>query len=158
MIFDSIPLTFSVTLPWDADNLKSTLVQITAWCGQATSHNLYQNWRRFMSSYSITRLQWVKGHKGNSMIVPVCANEVFIKDMEKMALWQWWLRHVLQFHAIPWIIHVISEKYVWYGSNAFRILWPCQTHISPLSCFCYAWHGYSLYLSLYSNTCLCHIR
>ena len=40
---------------------KSTLVQVMAWCRQATSHFLSQCWPSFMSSYGITRPQWVKG-------------------------------------------------------------------------------------------------
>ena len=38
---------------------KSTLVQVMAWCCQATSHYLSQCWSRFMSPYGITRPQWV---------------------------------------------------------------------------------------------------
>ena len=39
---------------------KSTLVQVVAWCHQATSHYLSQCWPRFMSPYGVTRPQWVK--------------------------------------------------------------------------------------------------
>ena len=31
-----------------------------AWCHQVTIHYLNQSWRKFMSSYSVTRPQWVK--------------------------------------------------------------------------------------------------
>ena len=33
---------------------KSTLVQVMAWCRQATSHYLSQCWPRFMSPYGVT--------------------------------------------------------------------------------------------------------
>ena len=39
---------------------ESTLVQVMAWCRQATSHYLKQCWYTFMSPYGITRGQWVK--------------------------------------------------------------------------------------------------
>ena len=39
---------------------KSTLVQVMAWCPQATSHYLSQCWPRSMSPYGVTRPQWVK--------------------------------------------------------------------------------------------------
>ena len=47
---------------------KSILVQVMTWCCQATSHYLNQCWARlmnqcrprFMSSYDVTRLHWVK--------------------------------------------------------------------------------------------------
>ena len=38
---------------------KSTLVQVMAWCPQATSHYLSQCWPRSMSPYGVTRPQWV---------------------------------------------------------------------------------------------------
>ena len=38
---------------------KSTLVQVMAWCHQATSHYLSQYWIRSMLQYGVTRLQWV---------------------------------------------------------------------------------------------------
>ena len=39
---------------------KSTLVQVMAWCRQATSHYLNQCWLRSLSPYGVTRPQWVK--------------------------------------------------------------------------------------------------
>ena len=47
-------------MPQDLTNVKSTLVQVMAWCRQATSHYLSQCWPRSMSPNGITRLQWVK--------------------------------------------------------------------------------------------------
>ena len=38
---------------------KSTLVQVMAWCRQATSHYLSQCWPRSMSYYGVIRRQWV---------------------------------------------------------------------------------------------------
>ena len=39
---------------------QSILVQVMAWCRQATSHYLSQCWPRSLSPYGITRPQWVK--------------------------------------------------------------------------------------------------
>ena len=41
---------------------QSTLVQVMAWCHQATSHYLSQCWPRSLSPSGITRPQWVKRH------------------------------------------------------------------------------------------------
>ena len=41
---------------------KSTLVQVMAWCRQASSHYLSQCWPRSMSPCGVTRPQWVKIH------------------------------------------------------------------------------------------------
>ena len=41
-------------------NDKSTLVQVMAWCRQATSDYLSQCWPRSLSPYDVIRPQWVK--------------------------------------------------------------------------------------------------
>ena len=43
----------------DLTDDKSTLVQVMAWCRQATSHYLSQCWPRPLSPYGITRPWWV---------------------------------------------------------------------------------------------------
>ena len=47
-------------MPWDLTDDKSTLVQVMAWCRQATSHYLSQCWPSPMSPYGVTRPQRVK--------------------------------------------------------------------------------------------------
>ena len=47
-------------MPQDFTDDKSTLVQVMAWCRQATSHYLNQCWPRSPTPYGVTRLQWVK--------------------------------------------------------------------------------------------------
>ena len=46
-------------IPQDFTVDESTLVQVMAWCRQATSHYLGQCWPRSISPYDITRPQWV---------------------------------------------------------------------------------------------------
>ena len=59
-------ISYEIALWWmpqdlTDDNLdKSTLVQVMAWCRQATSHYLSQCWPRSMSPNGVTRPQWVK--------------------------------------------------------------------------------------------------
>ena len=68
-------LQFSISFYWvvskdnalrwmlrDLINDKSILVQVLAWCHQATSHYLCQCWPSSMLPYGITRPQWVKCH------------------------------------------------------------------------------------------------
>ena len=47
----------------DLTDDKSTLVQVMAWCRQATSHYLSRCWPRSLSPYGVTRPQWVKASK-----------------------------------------------------------------------------------------------
>ena len=52
-----------IALRWMPENFmkeKSALVQVMAWCHQATSHYMSQCWPRSMSSNGVTRPQWVK--------------------------------------------------------------------------------------------------
>ena len=46
-------------MPLDLTDDKSTLVQVMAWCRQATSYYLSQCWPRFMSPYGVTLPQYV---------------------------------------------------------------------------------------------------
>ena len=47
-------------MPQDLTDDKSTLIQVMAWCRQATSHYLSQCWLSSLSPYGIARSQWVK--------------------------------------------------------------------------------------------------
>ena len=55
-------ISYEIALRWmplDLTDDKSTLVQVMAWCRQATSHYLSQGWPRSMPTNGITRPQWV---------------------------------------------------------------------------------------------------
>ena len=59
-------------MPLDLTDEKSTLVQVMAWCRQATSHYLSQCWPRSMSPNGVTRPQWVNVQllgQGSSLIL-----------------------------------------------------------------------------------------
>ena len=56
-------ISYEIALRWmplDITDDKSTLVQVMAWCRQATSHYLTQCWPRSMSPNGVTNPQWVK--------------------------------------------------------------------------------------------------
>ena len=62
-VSDGWGFSCELALRWmslDLTDDKSTLVQVMAWCHQATSHYLSQCWHRSMSSYGVTRPHWVK--------------------------------------------------------------------------------------------------
>ena len=55
-------ISYEIALRWiplDLTDDKSTLVQVMAWCHQATSQYLSQCWPRSMSPYGVIRPQWV---------------------------------------------------------------------------------------------------
>ena len=61
-VIDGWGIYYELALRWmslDLTDDKSTLVQVMAWCRQATNHYLSQCWPRSMSPYGVTRPQWV---------------------------------------------------------------------------------------------------
>ena len=46
-------------MPQNLTDDKSTLIQVMAWCRQATSHYRIQCWPRSPTPYGVTRPQWV---------------------------------------------------------------------------------------------------
>ena len=62
--------SYEIALRWmqlDLTDDTSRLVQVMAWCRQATSHYLSQCWPRSMSPNGVIRPQWVKGNKFKNM-------------------------------------------------------------------------------------------
>ena len=56
-------ISYEIALRWmplDLTDDKATLVQVMAWCREATSHYLSQCWPKSMSPNGVTRPQWVK--------------------------------------------------------------------------------------------------
>ena len=65
-------ISHEITLRWmplDLTDDKSTLVQVMAWCRQATSHYLSQCWPTSMSPNGVTRSQWVKHFELHSCLL-----------------------------------------------------------------------------------------
>ena len=62
LMIDGWGISCETALMWmslDFTDDQSTLVQVMAWCRQATSHYLSQCWPRSLSPYGVTRPQWV---------------------------------------------------------------------------------------------------
>ena len=62
LVIDDWGISCEIALTWKPHDLtddKSTLVQVMAWCRQATSHYLSQCWPSSLSPYGVTRPQWV---------------------------------------------------------------------------------------------------
>ena len=62
LVIDGWGISCEIALIWmspDFTDDQSTLVQVMAWCRQATSHYLSQCWPRSLSPYGVTRPQWV---------------------------------------------------------------------------------------------------
>ena len=69
LVIDCWGISCEIALRWlslDLTDDKSTLVQVMAWCCQATSHYLNLCWPRSMSPYGVARPQWVKSQQWSS--------------------------------------------------------------------------------------------
>ena len=58
---DILSVSCEIALSWmpqDITGDKSTLVQVMAWCHQATCHYLSQRWHKSVLPYSVTGSQW----------------------------------------------------------------------------------------------------
>ena len=89
-------------MPQNVTDDKSTLVQVMAWCRQATSHYLSQCWPRSMSPYGVIRPQWVNSRKdiyywhghiweGWRMETNAIQNKLTHWGLKYMGAWDIWL-------------------------------------------------------------------
>ena len=65
LIIDGWGICCEIVLIWmslDFTDDQSTLVQLMAWCHQATTHYLSQCWPRSLSPFGVTRPQWVNNN------------------------------------------------------------------------------------------------
>ena len=93
-------------MPLELTDYKSTLVQVMAWCRQATSHYLSQCWPRFMSPYNVTRPQWVNVWTSKNIKLESMVNypPSFNYHTKNLILYEYQLHGVrfnLDFHSMP---------------------------------------------------------
>ena len=78
-------VSYEIALRWmplDLTADKSTLVQVMAWCRQATSHYLSRCWPRSMSPNGVTRPQWVTWTLRNKFLWNQNEKAIFVKENE----------------------------------------------------------------------------
>ena len=87
--------SFDKVLRWMIQDLtddKSTLVQVMAWCRQATSHYLSQCWPRSVSPYGVIRPQWVNSlapERCGSIVTSIFFLNAFYNLYLEHFLWNW---------------------------------------------------------------------
>ena len=75
LVIDGWGISCEIALIWmplGFTDDQSTLVQVMAWCRQATSHYLNQCWSRSPTPHGVTRPQWVKHNWWKLRCVFVC--------------------------------------------------------------------------------------
>ena len=121
-------------MAWDLTDYKSTLVQVMAWCRQATSHYLSQCWPSSMSPYGVTRPQWVKWKRPLMLYFVVRAESIIL--MALMVLYLCWHESFVSKHfhdaassSSPGVVELLSialPQFIADGCN--KILLYCSWH------------------------------
>ena len=110
-VTDGWDISCKIAFRWMPLNLtddKSILVQVMAWCRQATSHYLSQCWPRSMLPYGVTRPQWVK-----------CAQHWLSRENKETDKW-----HIIQLQkSLKWSFRFVNES----PCNVI----PIRTYVSP---------------------------
>ena len=102
-VIDGWVITCELALRWmllDITDDKSTLVQVMAWCHQATSHYLSQCWPRSLSPYGVTRPKWINTlrHRQNSHYF---ADNIFTYIFLNETILFWLKFHWSLFYMVP---------------------------------------------------------
>ena len=96
LVTDILSISFVIPIGWTPQELidgKSTLIQVMAWCRQATSHYLNQCWPRSVSPCGVTRPRWVN----------VLATKIsWMLYFNTLRLGQNWDRQHFQIHFLEW--------------------------------------------------------
>ena len=87
---------------------KSTLVQVMAWCRQATSHYLDQCWLRSMTPHVVTRPQWVNTASPRNSILCLAIYSIYkmchVISLENYVVW-------VAEQAWPFVIRIITKSF-----------------------------------------------
>ena len=126
-VIDDWGISCELALRWmslDFTDDKTTLVQVMAWCHQATSHYLSQWWPRSLSPYgvSVTRPQWVNSlwpcdtislyHRFESALAQVPSHYQFWLIINE-ACWHF-PENVLDYHSLQsvWGSHIWKQLFL----------------------------------------------
>ena len=83
-------ICYEIVLRWmpiDLTDDKSTLVQVMAWCRQATSHYLSQCWPRSLLPYGTTRRQRIKRYRLLKFNIRVDKNMIILPRKYHASWW-----------------------------------------------------------------------
>ena len=85
-------ISYKIALRWMPQDLtddKSTLVQVMAWCHQATRHYLSQCWPRSMSPNVLTRPQWVNPETAGIFFFKMLHHFLVFSSLTIISVWNW---------------------------------------------------------------------
>ena len=125
-VVDSWGIDCEIALRWmslDLSDYKSTLVQVMAWCRQATSHYLNQSWLRCLTPSGVTRPQWGPVHSWTSCPVH-SRTSAHIDDKHSQMMTTWYGKSIL--HHRSFVVGIFRSSGWGSGFGAgsiFLTLW-----------------------------------
>ena len=121
LVFDGWGISGEIALRWlslDLTDDKSTLIQVMAWCRQATSHYLSQCWPRYLSPYGVTRPQWVNTVQYNQFS-PKCTPEFSCRARYEESLVSLWAENLTK--GLNLLLHCCMQ----YSVNIYQLIVAC---------------------------------
>ena len=125
-------ISCEIALRWmslDLTGNKSTLVQVVAWCHQATSHYLSQCWCRSLSSYGVSRPKCVD-NKGIGRFLRISSDisQNMYKGLLLVDTFRYHVFHLFknnQFYIILWLMITLKIYYfsVWHKLGKLPQKW-----------------------------------
>ena len=106
----------------DLSDDKSTLVQVMAWCHQATSHYLSQRWSSFLSPYVITRPQSVKGYQAPLSFASLSVTLSIYQTESVMTACHYPKGKDMHIDWIPWTSTAVINRHFQNGETTCRQL------------------------------------
>ena len=121
-----------ISMSLDLTDDQSTLVQVMAWCRQATSHYLSQCWPRSLSPYGITRPEWVKSlyevssSPGNCIHIHILPEEMCVQNASWCQVMPYGITDLGQHWIRKWLAAWGHQAITW-----TKVLWQ-KPEASPL--------------------------
>ena len=126
-VIDGWGISCEIVLIWmslDFTHDQSTLVQVMAWCRQATSHYLSQCWPSSMSPYDVTRPQCVNSlwpgdallhQRSSSTLVPLTVTWTNVSLSSKLFC------GIYQYVTVPWELYLVQRWWLVHLASIHRI-------------------------------------
>ena len=125
-------------MPQDLTDGKSLVLQVMAWCRQATGHHLSWCWPRLMSPYGITRRQCVNSLKTADAYMCHKLDHWFGQWCVAWAVpTHYWNQY---WHIISWILNSLDPGGIWLQSQISKF----QTHFNNKYLKYFLWNCYQV--------------
>ena len=129
LVIDGWDISCKITLIWmsqDFTDDQSKLVQVMAWCRQATSHYMSQCWYRTPWPHGVTRPQWVNCVLNVSDFTPLFSHGQrnrypFVEGYHRKKSSKWDLIVLAKTYHLGWFGWRLSSEYWLYALHSWLL-------------------------------------